>query len=116
MKVKKKLCQIWRIFPKKKTLLRCILPPIKTCVRSYSNFLHCDCCDCNLKQKNKPRYIYIYYKNKKQNVMSRFRSKIKGLVYCTTITEQNIHTYICDTVKKSLNVFIFVHYGHKICA
>merc|ERR1712008_395459 len=81
-------------------------PHKKTCVRSYSNFLHCDCCDCNLKQKQTP--IYIYYKNKKQNVMSRFRSKIKGLVYCTTITEQTyIHTYV--TQSKNLLMYLFLY-------
>ena len=108
MKVKKKkTLSNLADFSQKKTLLRCILPPIKTCVRSYSNFLHCDCCDCNLKQKTKQTPIYIYYKNKKQNVMSRFRSKIKGLVYCTTITEQNIHTYV--TQSKNLLMYLFLY-------
>ena len=85
-----------------KTLLRCILKnPPKTYVRSYSNFLYCDCCDCNLKQNKKyPQFNIYEYRKEKTIVMSRFRSKIKGLpTVCVTQS------------KKSLNVFIFVHYG-----
>ena len=84
------------------------LPPKKTCVRYYSNFIHCDCCDCNLKkEKQKTKETPIYIKN--TIVMSRFRDLDPKLMdYCIHVTRNQKFLS-----KKSLNVFIFVHYGHK---
>ena len=108
IKVKKKTFVKFGGFFLKKNLLRCILPPIKNICQILLQLFTLWLLWLQFKTKNKTNPdIYIYYKNKKQNVMSRFRSKIKGLVYCTTITEQNIHTYV--TQSKNLLMYLFLY-------
>jgi len=83
--VKKPICQnkIWRIFPMK-TLLRCILLPPKNMCQILLQLFILWLLWLQFKTKTETKYPqFNIYKNRKEktNVMSRFRSKIKGLLY-----------------------------------